>query len=305
MTIRFWGVRGSYPVPGADTARYGGNTSCVEVRLNDGTHIILDAGSGIRPLGHALMEGAFGQGVGEAHLLISHTHWDHIMGFPFFEPANVSGNRLTIWGRKREGYPLKDVFAGQQVFPFSNRPFDNFKADLEFKEILEGEPFSVGGAKVIAVHLNHPFHDLGYRIEADGKILSYVTDTSPYEDILLEDEFVKDPNDAMPAIGTPAAERQQACYDSVIESLKDADLAIYDTFFEPEGYESRPHWGHSTPVHAIESCKKAGVKCLALFHHAPDNTDAAMDDVVAKYQGEVSSDPLEVLGAREGEELTL
>ena len=305
MKIRFWGVRGSYPVPGKDTVRYGGNTSCIEVRLDDGTWIILDAGTGLRQLGYHMMRNGFGDGGGEATFLLTHTHWDHIMGMPHFEPAKVAGNTFHVYGLKRDGLTLQQVFEGQQTPEYHDQSFSEFPAEFVFHEITEGDLLGVGSATVSTARLNHPNYALGYRIVADGGSVVYITDTSPYDTVLIEDTFIKDPADVSPAEGTPRKQEMARFHAQILRLMRRADLVIFDTFFEQAGYDSRPHWGHSMPVHAIENCKTVGVKRLALFHHAPENTDDDMDDLKQKYCDGTETDELRVIMSHEGLELSI
>lgn len=305
MKICFWGVRGSYPVAGPDTVRYGGNTSCIEVRLNDGTLLILDAGSGLVGLGKKLMSTEFGRGQGRATFFLTHTHWDHIMGMPLFAPARVPGNEFTFYALKRDGMSLESVFTGQQSPEYSDRPFAEFPAEFTFREISEGNILGPGNATITCARLNHPNYALAYRIVADGAALAYVTDTSPYREVLIEDWFIKNPAEAAPPPDGPRRDEMAKLNESVIELMADADLVIYDTFFEPEGYKTRPHWGHSTPDDAIVACRAARAKKLALFHHAPENPDSKMDELGAKYRDVVKGTGLEVLVSREGLEIEL
>jgi phosphoribosyl 1,2-cyclic phosphodiesterase len=305
MKLRFWGVRGSYPVPGSDTVRYGGNTSCVEVRLNDGTLIILDAGSGLRELGKQLMATEFARGKGQATILLTHTHWDHIMGFPHFEPARVAGNRFEIYGRGREGaLSLSELFERQQSSEFCDHSLSEFDADIDFQEIVEGDIVAAGSATISCARLNHPNYALGYRITADSKSLVYVTDTSPYSDVLIGDHFIKDVSEVTPEDNSPQKQEMARLHASLLRLLRKADMVVYDTCFEPEGYNSRPHWGHSTPEDAMANCRSVGARRLVLFHHAPENTDSAMDKLKDKYCGNGSSD-LETIMSHEGMELAV
>jgi phosphoribosyl 1,2-cyclic phosphodiesterase len=305
MDVRFWGVRGSYPVAGPDTVRYGGNTSCVEARLDDGTRIVLDAGTGIRGLGMDMMSNGFADGDGEVAIMLSHTHWDHIMGMPFFEPAKVKGNKIVVHSRKREtcNLSLNDIFVGQQDSDYCDHAFGEMKADFEFVDILEGDMFAIGSATVTCARLNHPCYDLGYRIVADGAVLVYITDTSPFDDLLIEDQYIADPKAAMHSPDSPQGKLMLELHNRLLALMSGADLVIYDTFFEPEGYRTRPHWGHSTPDHAIANCTAAGAKKLALFHHAPENTDDAMDLLARKYADQTDGTELDVFVAVEGHEL--
>ena len=305
MKVRFWGVRGSYPVPGPDTVRYGGNTSCIEVRLDDGTWIILDAGTGLRPLGRYMVKNGFGTGRGEATILLTHTHWDHIMGMPHFAPAKVAGNKFHVYGKKRVGMDLREVFESQQAPEYFEHPFSDFAADFTFHDIDEGDIVSAGSATITAARLNHPNYALGYRIVADKASVVYVTDTSPYDKLLIEDTFIRDPHDVMPSEDSPRRQEMARFHAQLLRLMRKADLVIYDTFFEAPGFESRPHWGHSMPQHAIENCRTVGARKLALFHHAPENTDEAMDALERKYCDGTEGSDLEIMMSREGLELAI
>jgi phosphoribosyl 1,2-cyclic phosphodiesterase len=305
MKVRFWGVRGSYPVPGQRTNRYGGNTSCVEVRPHGGDPIIIDAGTGIRRLGKTLMQDAFGEGRGTAHLLISHTHWDHIQGLPFFSPLYKRGNTLHLFARQRDDTHLRAVFESQTEEPYFPVPMASLKAEICFHELMEGQSFEIGKAKISCTRLNHPWIAIAYRIDADGASLVYASDTAPFRDILLEHEFIAKP----PVLGGPLDPRDAAKLWAMRESLlrlcQGADLLIYDTQFTTEEYRSRPHWGHSTPDDAIEMALEARVKALVLYHHAPARSDDEQDAILDVCRIKLAGAPFEVLAAHEGMELVL
>ncbi|HSD87207.1 MAG TPA: MBL fold metallo-hydrolase, partial [Kofleriaceae bacterium] len=193
MKVRFWGVRGSIPVPGKTTNRYGGNTSCVEVRPKGGSPIIIDAGTGIRRLGKSLMEEQFGEGKGQASILISHTHWDHVQGLPFFSPMYRAGNQLDIFARQRDLH-LEAVFSQQHASPYFPVPLSAMQATANFHELIEGSQFSIGDAKVTSARLNHPWIAIAYRIDVDRASVVYCADTAPFTDLLLGTEFMTSPN---------------------------------------------------------------------------------------------------------------
>jgi phosphoribosyl 1,2-cyclic phosphodiesterase len=306
MKVRFWGVRGSIPVPGPQTNRYGGNTSCVEVVPRGGKPpLIIDAGTGIRRLGKALMDGRFGDGKGLAHLLISHTHWDHIQGLPFFSPLYQAGNRLQVYARQRDDTHLRAIFASQTEDPYFPVPLDALKAEVSFRELIDGQAFHIDAAKLSCTRLNHPWIAIGYRIDVDGASVVYASDTAPFSDVLLEQEFIRTP----PTLGAPLsptdAAKLAAMRADLVSLCRGADLLIYDTQFTPEEYRAKPHWGHSTPDDAIAVALDAGVDTLALYHHAParsdDQQDAILDDCRRKLRG----CGLDVIAAYEGLELTL
>jgi phosphoribosyl 1,2-cyclic phosphodiesterase len=306
MKVRFWGVRGSIPVPGRTTSRYGGNTSCVEVRPHDAAPIIIDAGTGLRRLGKALMEDGFADGRGEASILISHTHWDHVQGLPFFSPLYRAGNRIQIFARQRDTH-LEAVFSQQHGAPYFPVPLSAMQAEMSFHAITEGAQLELGAARVTSTRLNHPWTALAYRIDADRASVVYCSDTAPFTDLLLGTEFMVQP----PALDRPlppdiAAElaRMRA---AVVALAAGADLLIYDTQFTRDEYLLRPHWGHSHPDDALAIARDARVRRLCLFHHAPLRSDDDNDAILARYRGiaAAAGDPFEVLSAYEGLELAL
>jgi phosphoribosyl 1,2-cyclic phosphodiesterase len=309
MTVRFWGVRGSYPAPGLQTSRYGGNTSCVSVRVGDGPPsddaplIVIDAGTGIRRLGKEMMEGEFSSGQGSAHLLVSHTHWDHIQGLPFFAPFYRAGNRFHVYARYRDDTHLRTVFASQSESPYFPVPFDEVQAGLVFRELNEGARFQIGPVQVSCTRLNHPWIANAYRLECDGYAVCYVTDTAPFRDILIEQEFIRTPPRPGDPLKPADAAKLQRMRDGVVRLCRNADLVIYDTQFTPEEYVLRPHWGHSCPEDAMEIAREAGAKSVCLFHHAPERTDAQLDEILAIQRAR--NPDLDVIAASEGQAVTL
>lgn len=305
MRVRFWGVRGSIPVPGRHTNRYGGNTSCVEVRPRGAHPIIIDAGTGIRHLGKQLMQAAFGDGRGTAHLLISHTHWDHIQGLPFFSPLYKPGNKLHVFARQRDDTHLRAVFESQTEDPYFPVPLASLKADIQFHELVEGQQFEIGKAKVACTRLNHPWIAIAYRIDVDGASVVYASDTAPFTDVLLEHEFIT----KAPVLGEPLdprdAAKLAAMRDSLVHLCRDTDLLIYDTQYTYEEYRLRPHWGHSTPDDAVAIARAAGAKALVLYHHAPVRTDDEQDRILQECRAKLAGEPFEILAAHEGMELVL
>lgn len=305
MKVRFWGVRGSIPVPGPQTNRYGGNTSCVEVRPKGGAPIIIDAGTGIRKLGQSLMNEALGEGKGVAHLLISHTHWDHIQGLPFFSPLHTEGNDLHIYARQRDDTHLQAIFATQNEGPYFPVPLESLKANVDFRELVEGQQFEIGKAKISCTRLNHPWIAMAYRIDVDGASIVYSSDTAPFTDILLEQEFIAQPPEPGEPLAPEDAAKLRAMREGLVELCRGADLLIYDTQFTPEEYKSRPHWGHSRPDDAIEIAREAKVKQLCLFHHAPMRSDDENDQILATYRELTQADKFSLISAYEGLEIPL
>ena len=306
MRVRFWGVRGSLPVPGAKTERYGGNTSCVEVRSAAGTRVVVDAGTGIRKLGKELAsEGEAGHA--RVHLLISHTHWDHIQGLPYFAPLYQRGNKMSVYARKRDDLHLQAVFASQTHDPYFPVPFAEADAAIEFNELTDAAKFAIADVQVACARLNHPYIATAYRLTVDGASVVYVSDTAPFSDILFEDEFVARP--PSPGAELPAKDRQKLARmrEGVVRLCEGADLVIYDTMFTNEDYQRIPHYGHSRPTDAVEDCGEAGASRLALFHHAPERTDAEIDAILAhtRATADKSAKELEIVAAYEGLDVEL
>jgi len=283
-------------VPGHATNRYGGNTACVEVCPEDGTVLIIDAGTGIRKLGRELMTGPCGRGEGVVHLLISHTHWDHIQGIPFFAPLYVKGNRINIYARQRD-VQLKTIFSSQTEDPYFPVSLAEVAADVNYTALIEGEVFAVGSVDVRCARLNHPFIAIGYRLDADGGSVAYVADTAPFDRILFGHQFVAGRPDLDAPLPAEDHAQLRTIRQGVVGICHDSDLVIYDTMFRMQEYLARPHWGHSSPEHALELMQEAQARCLALFHHSPDRSDT---DVDVDLQTARQSARCQVIAAQEG-----
>lgn len=283
MQITFWGVRGSIPAPGPDTVRYGGNTSCVGVRLDNGTLIVFDAGSGLRVLGNMLMAQA--QPV-KLYLFLSHMHWDHIQGLPFFVPAYEQATEICILGPRSGLASLEQSLCDQMRTPYYPVPMHAMAANLHFTELSEGSVVDLPGAKVEVSALNHPGKTLGYRLLADDKVLVYATDHEPFGKL-------------------PAS--QHLTYPSRILALAHgADLLIQDAQYTPGEYPQRIGWGHSTYLDALHIAHDAEVERLVLFHHDPTHSDAQVDRIVARCRAWIKRRglALDCLSAAEGLQLT-
>jgi phosphoribosyl 1,2-cyclic phosphodiesterase len=297
MKVRFWGTRGSIPSPGPRTVRYGGNCSCVEVRTNAGELFIIDAGTGIRELGLSLIP----NGPVTAHLLLSHTHWDHISGFPFFPPAFMSGNRIIIYAARNIDKGLKEVMAGQMEYTYFPVTLQDMQAQIEYRELLEGT-IRVGSATITTHYLNHTSICMGYRIEADGRSVVYVSDHEPYGLSL----FGATPPPEV--IGRGLQDGVLHTGDRrLIEWVQDADLVIQDSQYTPEEYPKKIGWGHGSADYVADVAILARVRQLALFHHDPLHDDDTIDGIVQYCRARIAKShaSVEVFGAAEGQFLEL
>ncbi|MFL6501817.1 MAG: response regulator [Candidatus Udaeobacter sp.] len=296
--IRFWGVRGSIPVPGKSTVRYGGNTSCVEVRA-DGEIIILDAGSGIRLLGLAL-DKEFGNRSMKLALLISHTHWDHIQGLPFFSPAYNQKNLIRVFGYEGARAGLAKILASQMETPFFPVSLRQLPSHLAIEELKEME-FRVGRVEVQSKFANHPGICVGYRLATSSGSIAYFPDNEPYEELKLL-LASRDGISEEEARDFAAAERGK-----MIDFLSDCDVAIMDTQYTEEEYAKHVGWGHSPVESVVSLALEANVGKLILFHHDPNHDDQMIDRMLAHARAFVakSGKSLDVDAAREGAEILL
>jgi phosphoribosyl 1,2-cyclic phosphodiesterase len=294
MQIRFWGTRGSIAAPGPETTTYGGNTSCVEVRC--GTQIIIfDAGTGIRALGLSLMKEFAGRPL-TIHLFISHTHWDHIQGFPFFLPAYLPTTTIHIYGSQGQGRPLEKVLRGQMdtdYFPVALGDMNSILHVHEFK----GKPFQIGEAAVAAMYLNHPGMTLGYRVTHAGSSVVYATDNEPFEQTL-------------PHLGHRAEAGRdfgQRLDAELVRFIAGTDLYIADAQYTDEEYPARIGWGHSSIGATVEVAAEARVRALAFFHHDPLHDDTTVAAMEAAAQGLIAArgSAVHCFAAREGQVLEI
>jgi len=282
VKVQFWGVRGSIPVPGPQTSRYGGNSSCVEVTHDDAV-LILDAGTGARALGRDL----FSRATRELDMLFTHFHMDHLFGFPFFGPVYAPGYAVRV------SVPaFSEEEAKERVSRYSNGVYHPVRlrempADVSFHPIQPGRPFERGPFTVTGVRLNHPGGSVGYRIEASGRVFVHLTDTAPL---------------ARPGEGAAVGEAPPAAEQVVLDAMKDADVVSFDTMFSFDEYLEKMTWGHAYPEYAVALCRAAGVKHLVLFHHAPDASDDELDALAAEW---ADHEAPRVTLAREGEVVDL
>lgn len=269
--VKFWGVRGSIATPSPRHIAFGGNTSCLELSMG-GVRVVLDAGTGIRNLGHWMLK----KGVRQAHLLLSHTHWDHINGFPFFSPAFRKDRSFTVMaGHLSDKGGIKSVLSSQMAQPTFPVPLEVMGANLEFQDFRFGDSFMLGNEiKVQTTPLNHPDGATGYRFNYRGKAMCYITDT-----------------EHLP--GKPDQ--------NILALIEGADVVVYDSTYTDEEFPHKVGWGHSTWQEGVRLCQAANVKMLLIFHHDPDHEDLFMERLEAEARFTWSN----ALVARENMRLTL
>lgn len=284
LTLTFWGVRGSIPVPGPSTMRYGGNTACLDLRSEDGDWVIFDAGTGLRVLGESLdLSKKY-----EINILISHPHWDHINGIPFFAPIYIPGNRVTFYGPGTNEMTLKEILNGQMQYSYFPVRTVELLAEIKYRQI-EQERLELGNFQITTISLNHPVACLGYRVRYEDRLFVYLGDNEPYYNVFKDkdkelQDFVENLNERL------------------IDFVRDADALVADAQYLPAEYEAKRGWGHSTTHQVMNLAVKAKVKKLFFFHHEPLRSDDDLDEVVAHYRKKASERgfPIEIHAAMEG-----
>lgn len=275
MKIKFWGCRGSIPAPGPDTLKYGGNTTCLEVRPPGGGVIIIDAGSGIRLLGKQLLKE---KTTTDVFLLLTHSHWDHLTGFPFFTPAYSSKYKISVYGGPSAQGSLKNYLSHQMMPPYFPVDFNLMKATFHFGNngLHSG---CIGGIDFSSIELSHPNGGYGFKLALDGKRFVFLTDNEP----------------AFPHAG--GLQRQQ-----YVDFCRGADLLVHDSQYTDEEIRITRGWGHSTFAEATQIAIDAGVKKLGLFHHDPDRTDNELDRLIESCRKRIAQEgaDIECFGCMEG-----
>ena len=289
MEITFWGTRGSIAKPGPDTVRYGGNTSCVEVRSDAGTLVVVDCGTGAHGLGQQLIANADGAPV-DGHILVSHTHWDHIQGLPFFAPLFQQGCQWRISGPSGLGGSLSEILAGQMEYTYFPVAIDQLAASVVHQDLVEGA-FDIDDVHVETRFLNHPALTLGYRLEVDGAVVVYASDHEPHDHDLAGG-------------GDVARNRHD---DAHAAWLAGADLLIHDAQYLASEFDDHVGWGHSTVEYVIDVAQRADVARVALYHHDPKRTDDQVDALVevARAHAARTGYDGEIFAAAEGATVTL
>lgn len=297
MKVKFWGVRGSIASPGPHTLRYGGNTTCIEVRTDDGHLIILDAGTGIFPLAQYLLKALPVQ----ANIFMTHSHWDHIQGLPFFTPLYIPGNKVRIHGAydivTQRG--IEQVMEVQLQYSFFPVREAEMKAAIDYRSVNVGEPVTIGDATVTPLLLNHPVVNFGYRIDCNGKSVFFTGDHEPWCNIYA-------PNDEGYAEFQQIIDQQQIHLDTALAGV---DIMIADSSYTATEYQSKLGWGHGTLEGSIAWGRRLGVKTLVCTHHEPERSDDALEAV---FDAALSANGVTATGgettyllSREGMELLL
>ena len=280
MRIKVWGCRGSLTSPGSETVRYGGNTTCFEIRLQDGTLLILDAGSGIHKLGKKLLGEA---GITELFLILTHSHWDHVLGFPFFTPAYLDRYSIHVRGGPTGKLSLKKYLEHQMDPPFFPVEFDLLKArfDFDYEDPYEQD---IGSAKVIPIALSHPNGAYGFKILEGERSFIFMTDNE---------------------LG--ADHRGGLARKDYIRFCEGADLLVHDAQYSDDEYRMTRGWGHSTFRDAVNFGMESGVKRLGITHHDPDHTDPELDNYFEFCSGIVreAASKMDCFFVTEGMEITL
>ncbi len=280
VTVRCWGTRGSIPSPGPTTVRYGGNTTCFEVR-HGRQRLIFDAGTGVRPLGNDLVE----KGPNAIHIFLTHFHWDHIQGFPFFAPLYDPEDKIKVVGPKQRDIDVQNLFAGQMGPIYFPVPFSVVAAEMDFEHLNEGT-FEAGDVMLDVMRVRHPSFVLGYRIQVAGLTICFI------------------PDNEMDGKGYEVG---QGWEKRITDFVGDADLLIHDSMYTEEEYRSRAGWGHSTFEQSVRLAEEGGVKRLLLFHHDPMRSDDELDGIVSRLRDEslARGSALELEAAAEGVDLSL
>ncbi len=296
MKLKFWGTRGSLPSPGKDTVRYGGNTPCLEIRLADDNLIIFDAGTGLRGLGDALIAAG---GPLKAFLAISHPHWDHIQGFPFFKPAFIAGNELTIIGAQTRNITLRQMIASQMDEIYFPVQLNELKAKIRFLPLRE-ESIPVYEGTLSSLYVNHPAFALGFRLNVGGRSLVYISDNEPFDR-----EVAKSLKNVDRHIVELYQRQQGDPNQRLFDFVRGADVLIHDATYTPEEYVDHIGWGHSDYLFALKVASEAEVKTLILFHHEQSRTDEGVDRILRLCRREIETRKyrFDCVAAAEGMEL--
>jgi phosphoribosyl 1,2-cyclic phosphodiesterase len=276
MKIKLLGTRGSIPTPGKDTVKYGGNTTCVDLTLNSGKKIIIDAGSGMRVLSQEILA----EKINHINLFLTHSHWDHIQGFPFFIPIYIPNFSIKIFAASPTYGRLLEILKGQMQSLYYPVPFKQIGANIEFEKIRKSG-ISIDGVKISSILTNHPLETHAFKFEEDGKSLVFMSDNElDHQDIAT------------------------VPYEEHLDFIKDSDVLIHDAQYEKEEMEKHKSWGHSSWEQTVAFAKEGNIKTLYLTHYDPARKDKQIDKIVTK-ANKLAGKTLEVIGAQEGKEFKL
>jgi phosphoribosyl 1,2-cyclic phosphodiesterase len=269
MKLRFWGVRGSIPSPGPDTVRYGGNTTCMEIRTDDNQLILIDSGTGIHRAALSLLPSM----PLTANIFITHTHWDHIQGLPFFVPIFVPGNKITVHGPHDpvSGNGIEQAMEVQMQYSFFPIREAELRATMQYRTLMPGVPVMVGDATITPVLLNHPVVNYGYRIDCNGKSFFFTGDHEPHTNIYA-------PEDEGYAAYQAIVDKQRS---EIERSLAGVDVLVVDSSYTPDEYKTKVGWGHGTYDSAMALAHTVGAKTLFCTHHEPNRSDDALEAAFA------------------------
>ncbi len=281
MYIKFWGTRGSIPAPGPQTVRYGGNTTCVEVRSDNGDLIVIDAGTGIRMLGNQLLKS---KNIPHIHLFLTHSHWDHIQGFPFFAPAYIKGVRITVYGCPPAYTKLQEILSDQMESRYFPVNFEDLNATIDFKTFCEDKKIKVGKFDIETIENYHPGTAYALKFIEKKKIFVFMTDN----ELSIDRE-------------------SPTTWEEFVDFIKRADVFVHDAQWKDDELPHRKKWGHSSYQQVLKLGMEAGVKSIYFFHHAPERADFEIDefvfdsrDILKKHNKNIFCD-----AAREGKEIVL
>lgn len=306
IKVKFWGVRGSIPCPGPKTMKYGGNTACIELRFPEANrHIIIDAGSGIRDLANHMLANDLPNGPISTEIYLSHTHWDHIMGFPFFVPVYIPGTRIKVFGPVTyEDEPLEAVVGGQMKYRYFPVNMGELASSVEYHRLKEEPALDLGdGITLSTTIINHPITALGYRFSFRDAVFCTAYDTEPFRNLFVTDPDNPSYDELMAEEGEEAAREQNLALEQFFQG---ADLLVHDAQYTRQEYEKgKIGWGHTPIEHAIAAADRAGVKQLALFHHDPERSDDQLDRMAETYCTASETEAMHIFFAREGQEVIL
>ncbi len=307
IKIKFWGVRGSIPTPGPQTIKYGGNTSCVELLFPGNELFILDAGTGIRELGSYLIKY---NGQEKINLFISHFHWDHIQGLPFFAPLRNKNLQMNIFGCEEPDNHIQKILSAQMESTYFPIELTDLAASIKFISLQQGK-YLLGNIELETQYINHPGYALGYKFTYDGRSIVFISDNEPFTNEMpqsgnkaISGQYAKSPDKLETDIEKIFDNFSEHKTGKLIDFIADCDLLIHDAQYTPDEYLEKKQWGHSPYTYPIELGNAANVKKLVLYHHDPAHSDADMDKIKisAREYGSQFKNNMEIFVAREGDE---